>query len=532
MHPRDSSGVSHVEVKEMEASEKDDELPGIAESYWVATSPETGFTTLNGDGHVDVVVIGGGITGITTAFLLKKAGLAVVLIDAGRIIKGTTGYTTAKITSLHRLVYADLIEKFGRKKAQQYSDANQAAIEMIASLVEEYKIPCDFERKPAYTYAESGEARDLVEAEVDAARSLDLPASFTDEVPLPCRATGAIVLEGQAQFHPRNYLLLLAGHLPGDGSYIFEMTRAVDVKEQGGRVLVKTDQGSLTSDYAVLATHYPIYDRPGSYFARMQASRSYALGLKIGEPFPDGLFINATGNIHSWRSQPASTGEMVIVTGEDHDTGRVTDTRARYHRLEDYARSIYPVQSVDYHWSAQDYITVDRIPYIGPLASGYDRIFVATGFAKWGMTTGTAAGMILTDLIQNRQNPWTEVFDPTRFKDEPEYPDRVQKALKAAGKPIEVDATKFDQMVADIPLREGKIIELDRQMVAVYRDRTGALHTLDPTCMHMSCIVSWNSAERSWDCPCHGSRYDAYGRVIESPTVRDLKERKIVRKNS
>ncbi|MCK8519579.1 FAD-dependent oxidoreductase [Methanoculleus sp. 7T] len=513
-----------------ESPERNGGLPGKAESYWVDTSPETGFPPLDGDGRVDVTVIGGGIAGITTAFLLKRAGLTVALLDAYRIVKGATGYTTAKVTSLHRLIYADLIDRFGSAKAKQYADANQAAIEMIASIVREYNIPCDFERKPAYTYAESAESRDLVAAEADAAKSLGLPATFTDDVPLPGRAHGAVVLENQAQFHPRNYLLLLAGHLPGEGSYIFERTRAVGVEEQTDGVRVTTDWGSLYSDYAVLATHYPIYDRPGSYFSRMRASRSYALGLRIDEPFPNGIFINAAGAVHSWRSQPAGGGELVIVTGAAHDTGKAADTREHYRRLADYARSVYPVRSIDYHWSAQDYITADRVPYIGRLAEGHDRVFVATGFGKWGMAAGTAAGMILADLIRDRASPWAEVFDPARFKEQPEYPDWVRNKLQSAGRPFEVEAARFDREVAAIPHGEGRVVEINEQKVAVYRDEHGAVRTLDPTCMHMACTVAWNNAEKSWDCPCHGSRYDAYGRVIESPTVKDLKEKEVVRR--
>ncbi len=515
----------------MGESDYSESLPGIAESYWIATSPETGFSHLSEDGRADVTVIGGGIAGVTTAFLLKQAGLTVILLEAGRIVRGATGYTTAKITSLHRLIYRDLIDRFGSTKARQYADANQAGIDMIASLVREYAIPCSFERKPAYTYAESEEGRDLALAEAEAAQGLGLPASFTEEVGLPVETHGAVVLEDQAQFHPRNYLLLLAGHLPGDGSYIFEMTRALNIEEQGDEVQVRTDRGTLTSDHVVLATHYPIYDRPGSYFARMQASRSYALGLRIDEPFPVGIFINADGPVHSWRSQPAADdSELVIVTGEDHDTGKVTDTRARYNSLDEYARSVYPARTVAYHWSAQDYITADRVPYIGPLAEGHERIYVATGFGKWGMAVGTAAGMILSDLIRGRTNPWAEVFDPARFEERPGYPDQVQKRLQSAGGTITVDASWFDREVAAIPPGEGKIIEADGQRVAVYRDEQGALHALDPTCMHMACTVAWNNAERSWDCPCHGSRYDAYGRVIESPTVKDLARKEIVKR--
>jgi Rieske Fe-S protein len=195
-----------------------------------------------------------------------------------------------------------------------------------------------------------------------------------------------------------------------------------------------------------------------------------------------------------------------------------------------YARSVYPVRSVDYRWSAQDYITADRVPYIGPIAEGHDRVYVATGFGKWGMAAGTAAGMILADLIRGRTNPWAEVFDPARFREQPERPGWVQKNLESAGGAIEVDAGRFDREAAAIPAREGKVVEFDGQKVGVYRDGEGRVTTLDPTCMHMACTVAWNNAEETWDCPCHGSRYDAGGRVIESPTVRDLKRKEVVRK--
>ncbi len=508
----------------------EEDLPGRHESFWMETTPETSHPPLPGNLETDVAVVGGGVAGITTAVLLKQAGYTVTVIEGDRVCRGVTGHTTAKVTSLHRLIYADLIDRFGSRQAQQYADANQAAIGTIASFVLEYNIPCDFVRKPAYTYAESEDSRDRVAAEADAAKSLGLPATFTEDVPLPARTYGAVRFADQAQFHPRNYLLLLAGHLPGEGSYVFEMTRAVDIEEQPGGVTVKTNRGSLSSDYAVLATHYPIYDRPGAYFARMQPSRSYALGIRIDEPFPDGMFINAAGPVHSWRSQPSGDGDLVLVTGAAHDTGKATDTREHYRSLEAYARSVYRARSVDYRWSAQDYITADRVPCIGRLAEGHDRVFVATGFGKWGMAAGTAAGMIVTDLIRGRTNPWAEVFDPSRFREQPDYPDRVHKKLQAVGGTFEVDAARIDREVATIPPQEGKVVEIDGQKVAVYRDGRGALRTLDPTCMHMGCTVAWNNAEETWDCPCHGSRYDASGKVIGSPTVKDLVEKKVVRR--
>ena len=434
------------------------------------------------------------------------------------------------MTSLHRLIYHKLISRFGGGQAKQYADANQAAIETIASFVREYDIPCNFVRRPAYTYAESEDSRDLVMAEADAARSLGIPATFVEEIGLPGRTYGAVRFVDQAQFHPLKYLQRLASFIPGDGSYIFEKTRALEVQDGGGRCAVRTEHGVVTSRAAVLATHYPFYDGPGFYYARMEPSRSYVLGIRTGEPFPDGIFINAEGPAHSWRSQPAEGGELVLVGGMEHRTGENVDTREHYRALEAYARSVYPAISVDYRWSAQDYITIDGVPYIGPLAAGHENVYIATGFRKWGMTNGTAAGMILADLIQDRANPWTEVFDPSRFREQPEFPDRVRKRLAAAGETIEVDAARFDREVAAIPPGEGKVVEAGGQKVAVVRDGGGGIRTLDPTCMHMGCTVAWNNAEETWDCPGHGSRYAAGGRVIGSPTVRDLKGKKVVRK--
>jgi glycine/D-amino acid oxidase-like deaminating enzyme/nitrite reductase/ring-hydroxylating ferredoxin subunit len=507
-------GVSH---------ERCDDLPGMAESYWIDTSPDTGFPPLAGDGRVDVTVIGGGIAGISTAFMLKRGGMTVALLDAYQIVKGTSGYTTAKITALHRLIYRHLIDRFGREKARQYADANQASIDTIASLVGEFNIPCAFERKPAYTYAESDESEKIVRDEADAARTLGLPATFVEDVPLPGGSHGAVLVENQAQFHPRNYLLALAGQIPGEGCYIFEMTQALGIRERNDRVTVQTNRGALISDYVVLATHYPLHDTPGAYYARMRPSRSYALGIRIEEPFPDGMFINAQGPVHSWRSHPMGDGDLVIVTGEEHATGRVTDTRAHYRSLEACARGVYTVRSVDYHWSAQDYLTSDRVPYIGRLAEEQERVYVATGFGKWGMTTGTVAATILSDLILGRSNPWTDIFDPSRFQGQPATPKRIPEILESAGGTLVVPASRYDQAVAGLPHCEGMILEVDERRIALYRDVHGDIHGLDPTCMHRGCTVAWNNAEKSWDCPCHGSRYDAHGHVIEGPTVHPLK---------
>lgn len=501
-------------------------LPGRHGSFWMeTTAAEAPYPPLPGNLETDVAVVGGGIVGITTAVLLKRAGYAVTLLEGNRIAGGVTGHTTAKVTSLHRLIYKELIDRFGSRPAQQYAEANQAAIETVASFVREYGIACDFVRRPAYTYAETEEERDRVAAEADAARSLGLPAAFVDEIPLPARSYGAAVFENQAQFHPVKYLLHLASLIPGDGSAVYEKTRALEVQDGKGRCTVRTTSGVVTADAVVLATHYPFYDSPGFYFARMEPSRSYALGVRIDEPFPAGMFINADGPAHSWRSQPADGGELVIVGGMGHRTGEDIDTRRCYRDLEAYARSVYPVRSVDYRWSAQDYITLDGAPYIGRLADGHENVYVATGFRKWGMTNGTAAGTIIADMIRGRENPYAEVYAPNRFKPAASVRRFLAHNIGVAEKYIGGAISRPAGDLADVAPGEGRILMIEGEKAGVFRDEKGLVHAVNPTCMHLGCIVAWNSAEETWDCPCHGSRYDADGKVIHGPAVRDLAPR-------
>ena len=486
--------------------ESDYILPGRAESYWIATTPKSNYPPLSGDIRVDVVILGGGIVGITSAFLLKQAGVSVAVIEADRIIEGATGYTTAKITSQHNLIYNRLISELGRGKAKQYAESNQAAIERIEYIVHSWGISCDFAIKPSYVYAGSEDSAQMILDEVRAARSLGLSASFEDNLPLPFEAYGAVRFNHQAQFHPRKYLCALAREIQGDSSYIFEKTRALGI-EGGDPVVVKTDKGTVRAENVIQATHFPIVDKPGELFKKLHQSMSYVLGVRIEESFPEGMFINAESPSRSLRSQPADGGELVLVVGDGHPTGNGKPTKEHYKHLEEWARSIYTVRSIDSHWSTQDVMSNDGVPLIGRITPDSEHSYVATGFNKWGMTAGTAAAMIITDTILGRDNPWTEVYDPSRSKAVEQFPIREE--------------------VSRLSLGEGAIIEMGGKKVAAYKDPQGALYTFDSSCRHMGCFVSWNDAEKTWDCPCHGSRYNARGEVIQSPAVYGLLEKKI-----
>lgn len=490
-------------------------------SLWIPTTPETDYPPLAGDVTVNVAVIGAGITGLSVATLLKRAGARVAVIEAGRVASGVTGYTTAKITSLHGLVYHDLVERIGEERTRLYADANQAAIERIAAFVQEDAIDCDFQRTSAYTYTEDPKRVTAIENEAATSRKLGLPAEYTDVTSLPYPVRAAVRFDNQALFHPRKYCLALARSIPGGGSHLFEMTRATDV-DDGTPCTVTTERGKIRADHVVVATQIPFLMR-GQFFAKTSPSRSYALAARINGAVPEGMYLSADTPTRSVRPHPVGDEMVLILGGESHKVGQDADTRQRYAALEAWSRERFDIRTIDYRWSAQDYIPVDNVPYIGQLATGLERTYVATGFKKWGMTTGTAAGMIISDAILGRDNPWATLFDATRMDLTHSAKDFIAANLDVA-KHFVGDrlATLNAPSLAELTPGEGKVVEVDGEKVAAYRDETGGLHTVSPFCAHLGCVVSWNSAETTWDCPCHGSRYDYDGHAIQGPTIKDL----------
>jgi glycine/D-amino acid oxidase-like deaminating enzyme/nitrite reductase/ring-hydroxylating ferredoxin subunit len=470
-------------------------------------------------------VLGGGITGLTTALLLKQAGVSVAVVEAGRVACGVTGYTTAKVTSLHGLTYAKLRSTFGEQGARVYGEANQAGLELIASLVEELGLDCDFERLPAFTYTEDPQRVSAIEEEVEAARQAGLPASFSTDIGLPFPVQGAVRFEDQAQFHPRRFCIGLAEAIDGGGGQVFEQTRALDIR-LGFPCRVKTTDGSLRADHVVLATHLPFFD-PTGLFARTSPSRSYALAVTLTNPAPPGMYLSADAATRSVRPL-VSGGNQAVLAGEEHKVGHGRDTHTYYQALERWAHERFPVRLVDYRWSAQDYLPADNVPYIGRLIPGYGRLHVATGFKKWGMTHSAVAAMLLRDHITGHPNPWSGLFKATRL-----HP--LASAKEVALHNLDVGLrfvgdrllTVRPSSVQGLAPGQAGICDLDGEKVAAYRDQDGRLHAVSGRCTHLGCLVAWNAAERSWDCPCHGSRYTYDGQVIQGPAVDHL-ERKPV----
>jgi glycine/D-amino acid oxidase-like deaminating enzyme/nitrite reductase/ring-hydroxylating ferredoxin subunit len=490
-------------------------------SYWVATSPDGDHPAYEPDGRVvDVAVIGGGITGLMTALLLAGTGASVSVVEAGRVALGVTGYTTAKVTSLHGLTYASVARTFGEPGARTYAEANQAGLAEIARVVKEHALDCDFERLPAFTYTERDDGVAEIEAEVEAAVRAGLPASFTTQTDLPYPARGAIRVDDQAQFHPRRYCLGLAAALRGLGASVFENTRVLDV-EQGSPCRLMTQHGELLAAQVVVATQLPIFDR-GGYFARTHPERSYALCATLAGPAPLGMYLSADSPTRSVR--PVTTGgREVILGGEGHKVGHEPDTRQRYEVLERWARERFDVTGISHRWSAQDYMPADGVPFIGPAGPGVSRVFVATGFKKWGMSTAAVAAMILRDRIGGRDNPWAALFDSTRLDLKGEAKSVVKENVDVAKRFVgdRLRARSAPSATSLAP-GEGGICELDGDRVAAFRDDDARLHVVAARCTHLGCLVDWNTAERSWDCPCHGSRFDPDGNVLQGPAVRPL----------
>jgi glycine/D-amino acid oxidase-like deaminating enzyme/nitrite reductase/ring-hydroxylating ferredoxin subunit len=492
-------------------------------SYWLASAPAPVHpdpaTLPPLDLEVDVAVVGGGIAGITTAYLLKQAGLRVALIEADRLLTGVTGNTTAKVSAQHGLVYAELNDRFGAETAAAYGASQLKALAWMRAERSRLGVDCDWSDRDSYVYVEDAGQRDRLRREADAAAELGLPASYVDEVDLPYPVAGAVRFDQQAQFHPVRWLRALAERLPGGGSVVLEHTRVVDVDDG----VVTTERGALRARDTVVATHFPILDR-GFFFARMAPVRELVVaGAVPAGSAPRGMYISAdTG--HSVRATPLEGDrELVIVLGEHYRPGTLPDVTEHHHALARWATDRLGLESIAFRWSAQDNTTVDRLPYIGRYTRRADHLWVATGFGQWGMTNGTVAGLLLRDLITGAENRYAELYDPARTT--------VKQSAASFVRDNAVVAKHFigDRLAAvtagqpnDLAPGEARVCVVGAHLAALRRDEDGRLTALSGRCTHLGCAVAFNDDEQTWDCPCHGSRFAVDGSVVQGPATEPL----------
>ncbi|MBQ8623978.1 MAG: FAD-dependent oxidoreductase [Oscillospiraceae bacterium] len=432
------------------------------DSVWLNTTQRPMFESLKGDIKTDVLIIGGGLTGILCAYMLKQAGVDYVLCEADRICSGITKNTTAKVTFQHGLIYDELIRKFGIEKAKMYLEANRQALKQYAALCK--TIDCGFEEKDSFVY--SLDSRRKIENEVKAFNKLGVCAEFVSELPLPFKVEGAVKVPHQGQFHPLKFSYALAKDLN-----IYENTKVLELKPNGA----VTNHGRIAAKKIVVATHFPLLNKHGSYFLKLYQHRSYVLALK-NAPDVNGMYVDEQEKGMSFRNY----GDLLFVGGGSHRTGK---KGGNWQELERFAAKYYPNAKEAYRWATQDCMSLDGVPYIGQYSKNTPNLFVASGYNKWGFSSSMAAANILTDMVQGKRSRFAEVFSPSRSVLHP------QLAVNA-----------FEAVM-------------------------NILTPTAPRCPHLGCALKYNKQEHSWDCPCHGSRFTEKGKLIDNPATDDLNKK-------
>lgn len=533
-------------------------------SYWINSEKnKEKYNKVEKNIETDICIIGGGITGISTAYYLTKENLKVTVLDMGKIGFQTTGNSTAKITSQHGLFYKYLKDSKGEDFARLYYDANEDAIKNIKKIVEKEKIQCDLECQSAYVLAANREEVQKVKDEVEVVRGFGGHAEYLerediDKNLLILNPLAAIRFKNQAQFNSYKYTIELAKICKNLGANIYENTKVVDVRDEKDYYYLETEDGyKIKAKYLVITTKYPIINIPGFYFMKMYQSTSYGISIPVKEKLFDGMYITSTnpkvslrmakvdnniikdvvdGNIENYAKQDKENRKRVkekqnskidneyvlIVVGADHKTGEKTDLSNSYKKLENIAKQIYPQGKVENYWNTEDCITLDKIPYIGKYSNMWENAYVATGFNKWGITTSNIAANIITDMIIGRKNRYEDIFISTRVepvKNRQEVGNMLKETVSSLVlKKFELPESEQ----ASLKNEEGKIIEIEGEKVGAYKDKEGRIYTIVPKCAHLGCELSWNNLEKTWDCPCHGSRYDYTGKMLYGPTVKDL----------
>ncbi len=460
---------------------------------------------LKGDVQTEVAVIGGGIAGILTAYLLQERGISVVVLECAGIGSGMTKGTTAKISSQHGLIYRKLLTYKGEMRAREYAAINQYSIEKYEDMIQQLRIDCDFQRLPNYIYTLDNDLK--IKQEVEAAKRLGLPAVYTKDTNLPFPVKSAIRFDHQAQFHPLKFLRAVAGRLS-----VYEHVRIKEMRTDG---LIITEQGTVKAKSVVIATHYPFINAPGYYFLRMHQERHYLAALEGSGKELMGMYLDADPQGFTFRNYQ----DYLILGSGGHRTGQFHPKDA-YARIEMAAKQWYPQARIKYIWSAADCITPDSVPYIGRFSVNTPNFYVATGFNKWGMTGSMSAAIILRDMIMGNVNANRKVFNPRRFMlsgSKVMVEDAAISASNLAAGMLRIPHDKLRQ----IGRGQAGVIHYNGQRLGVYRDLNNKYYYVNTKCPHLGCSLEWNPNELSWDCPCHGSRFDYRGKWLNNPAMRD-----------
>ena len=492
-------------------------------SFWIESTKniEKNYDKLTKNLEADICVVGCGITGAIVAYYLTKEGKNVVILEKDKICEKTTANSTAKITSQHGLFYKYLLDSKGAEFAKKYYEANENAIKNIEYIVKNENLDCDFEKQDAYIFTQKQDDIKKIEDEFNAVKEIGGNADFTTSCNLPFNINVAVKFSNQAQFNSRKFVLELINKLDKDVN-IFENSKVVDVKKDGNIYNIFTNENCIKAKYVVLACHYPIINVPGFYFIKMYQTRSHAIAIDADTNFFDGMYINSELPTKSFRTVKSGDKRLLVIVSEDYKTGSDINYENINNNLEKIAKEIYPNCKIKYKWSAQDCISLDKIPYIGEFSRFMPDVYVATGFKKWGMTTADIAANIICDKIMERENKYAEIFKATRTEPIKNIKE-VENMLKQTAKSVVIEKfTIPKEDLEEIKSGEGKIIVVNGKKVGIYIDKNDNIHAINPVCSHLGCELVFNRLEHTWDCPCHGSRFDIDGNSIEAPSIDNL----------
>ncbi|MEJ7780479.1 MAG: FAD-dependent oxidoreductase [Daejeonella sp.] len=495
---------------------------GLHKSPWQTSVAETGKASGQVSQKVyDCIIIGAGITGITAALMLQNSGKNVLLIEAHNRGFGTTGGTSAHINTFADTTYKEAESAFGEEGAKLFAGAINAGFDIIKENIKTYTIDCDFECKPGYVYAEDDDQVKQLEDLYEGAQKVKVPIEYTEEIPVPIPFKKAVMLPGQAQFHPVKYLQAILHRYLEKGGELLVNTKIINIDTKEGIHTARSETGSYRAMKIIYATHTP----PGInvFSFRCAPYRSYVLAVKLkGNKYPGALIYDMQDPYHYLRTHRIDGEDLLLIGGNDHKTGH-DDPEKAFEDLEKYAQKYFSVSSVRYKWSSQYYIPVDGLPYVGQIPFYADGIYCATGYNGNGMMMGSISAHILSDLISGKVNSYGNLFSTSRIKPIDGFTEFVKENADVV---YHFVADRLSMHETDSLKRlkrgTGKVVKFDGRKVAAYRDENGDIHALNPVCTHAACIVNWNQEEKSWDCPCHGARYDIEGKVLNGPAEKDL----------